>query len=172
MTSFSFKLKNALHWLDNHLLIIICGFLLAFIPLYPKIPLWSPIEQYIVRVRLEDFFIVVAVIVWGIQVLRKKVAWVSPMLWMIMAYAVIGLISSLVAIFVIKTVPLQPLHVEKTFLHYFRYLEYFSLYVMMYSAVRRRSDLIAGISILSVQCSPSQSMDMVNGTFTGQFTQQ
>jgi len=65
-------MKSFLHWLDDHLLLILAGFLLAFIPLWPKIPVWSPIEQYIVRVRLEDFAILFTAGIWFIQLLRKK----------------------------------------------------------------------------------------------------
>jgi hypothetical protein len=143
-------LKRVATWLDDHILIILAAFLLAFVPLYPKIPLWSPIEQYIVRIRLEDLAIILTVGVYGIQVLRKKARIVSGMLWLVLAYAVVGLVSSLVAIFVIQTVPLQPLHVGKTFLHYFRYLEYFSLFFVLFGAVRKRRHLVLGVTIFTL----------------------
>ncbi len=108
---------------------------MAFIPLWPKIPLFSPIEQYIVRVRLEDLFVFLAAGWWGIQFLRKKIQWKSPMFWLVIAYAVVGLVSTFVAIFVIHTIPEQPLHMGKSFLHYFRYLEYFSLFFIAFSSV-------------------------------------
>ncbi len=145
MKSFS----RFLTWLDENILILLGTFLLAFVPLYPKIPLWSPIEQYIVRVRLEDIFILLAVGIWLVQVLRRKVAWRSPMFWVVAAYGVVGLVSSLVAMFVIKTVPLEPLHVGKTFLHYFRYLEYFSLFFILFSAIKKRSQVVLALGIFS-----------------------
>ena len=144
------RLKSIAAWIDDNILIILAGFLLAFIPLYPKIPLWSPIEQYIVRVRLEDLAIGITVLVWFIQLLRKKVRFVSAMLWMVIAYAIVGLVSTLVAIFVIKTIPLQPLHVGKTLLHYFRYLEYFSLFLILYGAIKKRSQLVLAVSIFAL----------------------
>ncbi len=144
------RLKSIAAWIDDNILIILAGFLLAFIPLYPKIPLWSPIEQYIVRVRLEDLAIGITVLVWFIQLLRKKVRFVSAMLWMVIAYAIVGLVSTLVAIFVIKTIPLQPLHVGKTLLHYFRYLEYFSLFFILYGAIKKRSQLVLAVSIFAL----------------------
>ncbi len=150
MTTFTTQLKKWANWLDDHLLIILASILLAFIPLYPKIPLWSPIEQYIVRVRAEDLLIGLTVIVWAIQVLRKKARFVSAMFWMVVAYAVVGLVSTLVAIFVIKTIPLEPLHVGKTLLHYFRYLEYFSLFFILYSAIKKRSHLVLAVSIFAL----------------------
>ena len=88
-------LLGVLGWLDDHILLILCAFLLAFIPLWPKIPVWSPIEQYIVRVRLEDFFILLAAVVWCVQVLRRKATWRSPMFWWILAYSVVATLSFL-----------------------------------------------------------------------------
>jgi hypothetical protein len=135
------RLRSILSWLDQHILLVLAGFLLAFIPLYPKIPIWSPIEQYIVRVRLEDLFILLTAGVWLIQFLRKKVVWRTTMTWFIVAYAVVGALSTLTAVFITRTVPLQPLHVGKSLLHYFRYLEYFSLFFILMSAVKKRKDV-------------------------------
>ncbi len=140
MTS-SFSLKSVLRWLDDNILLLLTFFLLAFIPLYPKIPLWSPIEQYIVRVRVEDLFIVITGVVWLIQVVRGKAKWRSPIFWMVLAYGLVGAASTLSALFLTKTVPLQPLHIGKTLLHYFRYLEYFSLLFFAFSAVKERKHL-------------------------------
>jgi hypothetical protein len=145
-------MKSLLHWLDDHILLILAGFLLAFIPLYPKIPVWSPIEQYIVRVRLEDFAILFTLLIWGIQFLRKKIAWKSQLSWWILAYLVVGALSTLSAIFLTKTIPLQPIHIAKTLLHNFRYLEYFSLFFIFFSAVKSRKDVffLMGVFAFSV----------------------
>lgn len=144
------KRKKFLTWLDNNILLLIAGFLLAFIPLYPKIPLFSPIEQYIVRVRVEDIFILVATIIWAVQVRRKKVAWKTPILWLMGTYLVVGLLSLLNALFLIKTIPLEPLHVGKSVLHYLRYIEYFTLFVIFFSAIKKRKDVLVILTIFTV----------------------
>jgi len=133
------RFKVCWRWIDDNLILLLSAFLIAFIPLYPKIPIWSPIEQYIVRVRLEDFFVLITMGIWLVYIWRKKIVWRSAFLWMIGAYAVVGLLSVLSAFFLIQSVPLQPLHVGKTLLHYFRYLEYFSLFVILFSAIKKRS---------------------------------
>lgn len=115
--------------------------MLAFIPLYPKLPLFEAIPGYIVRVRVEDVLVVLTAIVWLVQVIRKKVSWKTPLTPFILAYAVIGLLSTLSAIFITKTVPMQPLHMGKTLLHYFRYLEYFSLFFFVSAAIKTKNDL-------------------------------
>jgi hypothetical protein len=134
-------MPKLIKWFDQNLLSILAGFLLAFIPLYPKLPLFDIIPGYIVRVRLEDFFIALTVLVWIIQVIRKK-AKVHPLMTKLIAiYAVIGLLSSLSAIFITKTVPMSDIHIAKLFLHYFRRLEYFSLFFVFYSVIKSVKDV-------------------------------
>lgn len=142
--------QRLVKWFDNYALFALSLFLIAFIPLNPKIPLWSPIEQYIVRVRLEDLFILLSAVIVGIQVLRRKVQWLTPMFWVMTAYVVVGLISSLVAIFVIQTVPLQTLHIGKTALHFFRYVEYFSLFYIVLASLKTRKQIKIALIVLAL----------------------
>ncbi len=142
----STKLQALFRWLDNNILFIFASFLILFIPLWPKIPLFSPIEQYIVRVRLEDIFIFLAAVIWLVQWIRGKIKWRSPMFWLVLSYAGVGLMSTLIAMFVIKTIPLEPLHIGKSFLHYFRYLEYFSLFFIAFSGIKTRKQILIVIS--------------------------
>lgn len=141
-----------LSWLDEHILLILGGFLLAFIPLYPKLPLFDIIPGYIVRVRIEDFLILTSVFIWVLQLFRKKAYWKTPLTKLIIAYAVVGAFSTLSAVLVTQTVPANIWHVGKTLLHYFRYLEYFSLFFILYSAVKSKKDalLVVKISLLTL----------------------
>jgi len=143
------QIKSILSWLDDHILLLLSGFLLVFIPLFPKIPLFSPIEQYIVRIRLEDLFVFGTSIIWFIQVLRKKISWKLPISLVIVAYAITGAISLITAVFVINTIPLQPLHLGKSLLHYFRYLEYFSLFFILGTATRTKAHVRLLILIIT-----------------------
>lgn len=129
-------------WLDDNLLSILAGFLLLFIPLYPKIPLFDVLPGYIVRVRLEDVFIVITFIVWFIWLLRGKISIKNnPLFKPILIYLFIGLLSMVSAVFIIKTVPLETLHIGKMVLHYFRRIEYFSLFFILFSAIRKPRDI-------------------------------
>ncbi len=125
-----------LHWLDDHLLLFVASFLIIFIPLYPKLPLFDILPGYIVRVRLEDFFVAASLLIYLLQVLRHKAAFKSILLIPIGIYLLIGLLSTLSAMFITHTVPLEPIHYGKSFLHWLRRLEYFSLYLIVYAAVR------------------------------------
>lgn len=145
------------------------GFLIAFIPLYPKLPLAELITGYIVRVRLEDIVVALAAVLWFVQVLRKKITVKTPLTWMISAYLIVGFISSISAIYWTATVPInigflealnlflkeraippEFYHVAKLFLHYFRRIEYFSLFFVAFASIKKRKHVVVLLSIFSV----------------------
>lgn len=136
----SFSWRKIFSWLDDNILLITASFLIIFIPLYPKIPLAELIEGYQVRLRLEDVFVGIGLIIWLIQVIRKKIKWRTPLFVPILAYAVVGLLSTFSAVIISQTIPAEPLHIGKSLLHYFRYLEYFSIYLIVVSAIKKRRD--------------------------------
>lgn len=136
-------------WLDENLLVCLSALLLALIPLYPKLPLFDIIPGYLVRVRVEDFVILLTFVVWFVQVLRKKIVWRTPLTIPIAIYAVVGLCSVVSAVFISQTVPNELLHIGKTGLHYFRYLEYFALYFILVSAIKTRQQLKIVIGVIA-----------------------
>ncbi len=144
--------KSWFNWLDENILLILCGFLFAFIPLYPKIPLADLIPGYIVRLRLEDLFVAFTVGIFLLQIARKKIQWSVPVRWIVIAYAIVGILSTISAVVITQSVPPELLHIGKTALHYFRYLEYFSLLFIAYSAIQKRRDvyLLLGILVVTV----------------------
>lgn len=122
-------------------LLIIASFLLAFIPLYPKIPLFEAIPGYIVRVRIEDILVLLAFFYYLIQLFRKKVDFKNRVTPWIFAYLGVASLSILSAMFFIKTIPLELIHVGKSVLHLFRYTEYFVLFFIMFSAIKKIKDV-------------------------------
>ncbi len=137
-------------WLNQHLLFFLSLFLLIFIPLYPKIPLFEAIPGYLVRVRLEDILVLLTGVVWFVQFLRQKIEWRTSFHFLIIAYAAAGLLSLLVATYLQQTIPLQFIHLSKSLLHYFRYLEYFSLFFFMYAGIKtKRHTQIALIAVVT-----------------------
>lgn len=154
---------RALQWLDNNILFLLSAFLFAFIPLYPKLPLADLIPGYIVRLRLEDLFVGATVLIYLIQLARKKAEWKTPFTWLIAGYAVVGLLSTLSGMYITKTIPLDtitmnlgpiaipfPLHIAKSLLHYFRYIEYFSLFFVAYTAVNTKKKLSIVLALFAV----------------------
>ncbi len=129
--------KKALHWIDNNVIALLAGFLLVFIPLYPKWPLFDILPGYVVRVRLEDFLVAFSLLILLLWIVRRKIKLsFNPVSIGLLVYLVIGALSVLVAIFIVGSVPLQFLHVAKTVLHWLRRIEYFSLFFLGFSAVQ------------------------------------
>lgn len=100
--------------------------LLIFIPLYPKFPLFILPFTY-VAIRAEDFLIVIAVLVSVVYFLKHRSAKLPPLTTQILIFWAIGLVSCLSAIFITQNV--NPLLV---ILHYFRRIEYMSLFFIFY----------------------------------------
>ncbi len=148
-------IKKLWHWFDTSFLLWAVGFLVVFIPLYPKIPLGDILPGYIVRFRLEDIFIGLIFAWWCLQVLRQKIAWRTPLTFFILAYLVTGLLSNVLGVVLTKTIPAQMLHIGKSMLHWFRHIEYFSLFFIAYSAVKNKADafkllLLSAITVIGV----------------------
>ena len=131
-------LKRFLQWFDHYGLLSVTIFLIIFIPLYPKIPLFQPVPGYIVRIRLEDVAVLLGCIVYGVQLLRRKISWHTPLNVTIGLYLLASLISLAAAFFVLHTLPLLGPHINKALLHWVRYVEYFSLFFMVYTAAHLR----------------------------------
>lgn len=130
-------MKNLLSWADKNLLAILAGFLLIFIPLYPKWPLFDILYGYNVRVRLEDLFVAATLIFYCFQFVRRRITPPdTPVAKGVVIYLLIGFLSMLTALFVVQTVPLVVMHAEKTFLHWLRRIEYFSLFFVLFASVR------------------------------------
>jgi hypothetical protein len=125
-------------------------FLLIFIPLYPKLPLFEAIPGYIVRVRLEDIFVALVTLFYLIQVLRKKVSWQNPVAKWVFAYLLVAFLSIVSGLFIIRTIPLETIHFAKSFLHLLRYIEYFALLFILYSSIKSEKDLKLVIYILGL----------------------
>lgn len=135
------KPHNWLKFFDDNILLILSTFLLIFIPLYPKLPLFDLIEGYIVRVRLEDFLIAFCILIYGVQLLRKKISLDTPLTKIIFAYIVVGFLSTISGIFITQTIPTTQVHLLKSFLHFGRYIEYFSLFFLLYASIKSKRDV-------------------------------
>lgn len=144
-------MKKILSWLDQNILTLLTGILIVVIPLYPKLPLADLIEGYIVRARLEDILILGTSLVYFIQVMRKKISLPTNIIAKAMfAYIVIGCLSTLSAIFITQTVPMERAHILKIGLHFFRRIEYLSLFFITYASIRSRKDLYLFVKIAFV----------------------
>lgn len=140
------------HWLDSNFMFLLSVFLLAFVPLYPKLPLFDILPGYIVRVRIEDLLIALAGLTWLVQLIRHKITWQSPLFKMIGIYTTVGFLSLLSAIIFTQTIPPELLHIGKSTLHWLRYIEYFFLFLMMFASLKtaKQVKLVVLTLVLSV----------------------
>lgn len=125
-------------------------FLLAFIPLFPKIPLFDILPGYIVRVRPEDILVLCAALMWLRDVRAKRVVWNTSYFWLVVFYASVGLLSIFLGIALLSTIPLQFVHIAKSALHFVRYLEYFSIFFFFFSAVKTKRHILIAITVLTL----------------------
>ena len=136
------KLSKLFKIIDEHLLEYLSLALLVVLPLYPKIPLADIIPGYIVRIRIDDILVGFTFLIWIIWLLRKKVTLVgNPLLIPIAIYILVGFLSTLSAIFITKTVPMDILHISKLYLHFFRRIEYFSVFFIFFSSINSLSQV-------------------------------
>ncbi|HVF69498.1 MAG TPA: O-antigen ligase family protein [Xanthomonadales bacterium] len=132
-------MKKLLKWHDKYTLKILVSFLILFTALYPKLPSIHIMRTW-VYIRLEDFFILATVLIWFIQLLRRKVSLPRVFAGSIGAYWLIGLISLVYSILVIGP----------TLIHYFphlaalsyiRRIEYMILFFVAFSTIRTKKDV-------------------------------
>lgn len=146
-------IKRFIAWCDANLLLALAGVLLFVIPLLPKLPLFDILPGYIVRIRIEDFVILITIAFWFIQFVRGKISTHPLVSKLIAIYLLVGLASTLSAIFITRSVPMELLHVGKMYLHYFRRIEYFALFFIFFSAISSYSQakkfiyLLVGVMI-------------------------
>jgi len=141
-------MKKLLDWFSNTGLYAIALFLLAFIPLYPKLPLID-IAQTWAYIRLEDFLVAIACVVLILVKLRGRKFFQTPLNVPIVTYFIvvgISLINALLFIFPKFPTDLLP---HLAFLHYARRIEYISVFFLAFEAFRRKPKLWGIIAVLS-----------------------
>ncbi len=141
-------LTKMITWFDRYGLLTLASFLVVFLPLYPKLPLFDVIPGYIVRVRVEDILILFVSAIWAMQVYRKKIVWKNPLNPLIGLYALAGIASIFSAIVILGTIPLETIHLAKSTLHFLRYIEYFMLFFIFFSSIQKKKDVLVILTVL------------------------
>lgn len=121
-------------FIKKNILSVLTLFLLAFIPLYPKIPLLD-IENTWVYVRLEDLIVAVVLTLWIFLILFKKVKLKTPLTIPIFLFWVIGALSTLHGVLLLfPTLP--NVFSNVALLSFIRRLEYLSLFFIAFAAIK------------------------------------
>jgi hypothetical protein len=129
-----------LKWLSNNILYIFTIFLLAFIPLYPKIPLVD-IQHTWVYVRFEDFAVVAAIITWVILLLFRKVTLKTPLTIPILLFWVIGGLATIHGVMLLFPT-LSGLFSNVALLSFLRRIEYIFLFFIAFSGIKDKKSIV------------------------------
>lgn len=141
-------MEKLLKWLGNNILALEVGFLLIFIPLYPKLPLIDILHTW-VYIRLEDFFVLLSALTWFILFVKRKVTLKTPLTAQIIAYWVVGGVSLLFSIIVLRP-HLPNFFPNVALLHYLRRIEYLSLFFIAYFAAKSRRNAKVFVCIIAI----------------------
>src|SRR5690349_9730518 len=87
-------MKKLLAWCNSHILFLLTIFLLAFIPLYPKLPLVD-IKHVWVYIRIEDFIVLASLFVWMIVMVRNGITKRIPLAMPILLFWIVGAVATL-----------------------------------------------------------------------------
>lgn len=122
------------HWISNNILFILTLFLLAFIPLYPKLPILD-VQHTWVYFRLEDFFVAFIVLFWFVLLLFKKVTLKTPLTLPILLFWIIGGIATLHGVLLIFPT-ISNVFSNVAFLNFLRRIEYMSLFFIAFFGIK------------------------------------
>lgn len=139
-------MKKVFSWLSDNLLFVYTLFLLAFIPLFPKIPLLD-VQHTWVYIRIEDILVALAVSLFGIQLIRRKATLNTPLSLPILIFWIVGLISTVYAVLFIFP-QLIGVYPEIAALHYIRRIEYLSLFFIAFNSIRNKKQIYPVITLL------------------------
>ena len=123
-------------WVQNNFFFLITLFLLAFIPLYPKIPLLD-VQNTWVYVRLEDVIVASVFLIWVTFVLLRKVTLKTPLTMPILIFWIIGGLSTLHGVLLIFPT-IANVFSNVALLSMLRRIEYLSLFFIAYSAIKEK----------------------------------
>lgn len=137
-----------LKWIWKNFLFVFTIFLLAFIPLYPKIPLID-IKNTWVYVRVEDFAIVFILLVWIGLLLFKKATLKTPLTIPIIFFWIIGGLTTLHGVLVLFPT-LANVFSNVAFLSYLRRIEYMSLFFIAYTSIKSKKTIQYVVVALAV----------------------
>lgn len=118
----------------DKILLFLTLFLLAFIPLYPKIPLFD-IKNTWVYIRFDDVAVVLTLSIWTFLVITQKVKLKTPLTIPIFLFWIIGALSTFHGVLILFPM-LSNVFSNVAFLSFLRRVEYMSLFFVAFSAFR------------------------------------
>lgn len=139
-------MKKIFNSIYDNILFVLTLFLLAFIPLYPKLPLLDIVNTW-VYIRLEDLVVVLVLALWTTLLLRKKITLNTPLTMPIIIFWIIGGIATIHGVLLIFP-GLANVFPNVAFLSFLRRIEYLSLFFVAYIGIKDKRALLYVIAVL------------------------
>jgi len=143
-----------LKWIGDNILFLCTLFLLAFIPLYPKLPLLDVVNTW-VYVRAEDFIAGIVLLIWLALVMRRKITLQTPLTIPILLFWLLGGLATIHGVLLIFP-HIANVFPNVAFLSFLRRIEYISVFFIAFAAMKDKRFLTYVIWV-------------VTGTFLGVF---
>lgn len=135
-----------IRWIRDNFLFASTIFLLAFIPLYPKIPLVD-IKNTWVYVRAEDFIVALVILIWIALLLFKKVTLKTPLTIPIMLFWIIGGLTTFHGVLLIFPT-ISDVFSNVALLSFLRRVEYMLLFFIAFASMKDKKLMsYAGIAL-------------------------
>ena len=127
-------------WCKKNWQVFVVAFFLAFIPLYPKLPLLDIFATW-VYIRLEDMLVAVAVGVWLLTKIKARAPPTGSLAMPIFLYWSVGiLVLGFSVLFLGPTI--RDFFPHLALLHYLRRIEYMILFFVAYDITKRHKDAL------------------------------
>ena len=141
------KLSKFLKIIDDNLIKILLSIFIFLVPLWPKLPI-KMIDYTYIAIRFEDIYMVIMLLIFIIQLIRKKVKLNKAYLWLFILYWLAVFASALWGIFIGKTIILYHLGL----LHALRRVEYMIVFFIASSIIKNKKDffLLLNFFLISV----------------------
>jgi hypothetical protein len=141
-------MKKIYGFIRNNFLFILSLFLLAFIPLYPKIPIID-IRNTWVYVRLEDFVVLFVLLFWVALLFLKKVNLKTPLTMPILIFWAVGAIATLHGILLIFPL-IANVFPNVAFMSFLRQIEYMSLFFIAYQGAKDKKIIGYATAVITI----------------------
>ena len=126
-------------WCKENILLVMTLILLAFIPLYPKLPLFD-IPNTWVYVRAEDFFVLTGLAVFTVLIITKTVHLKTPLTMPFFVFWIIGGFATLHGVLLIFPGAAN-IFANVALLSFLRRIEYMSVFFIAYWGLRNRKNI-------------------------------
>lgn len=139
-------MKKAINWLWENVLFLETLFILAFVPLFPKLPLLD-IKNTWVYIRAEDFIVFFVLISWLILLFKEKITFKTPLTIPILIFWLIGAVATIHGVLLVFPT-IANVYPNVAFLSLLRNIEYMSVFFIAFAGIKTKNQLKAIIAVI------------------------